>query len=595
VSVFDALADVRCWVAWRNESRIAGLPYTRVAYGAGSRRASDDDPATWLIKQEAQQLAASLVNGSGRGIAVELGEVGAGLYLASIELAHCIEAGQPDRLADWAQNLIDQLPSYIEATADGDGVQAFFCCPVAAGRQFIAELGAASDENSVIILEQTVSIKAALSDCFCPVTERAVLRPRPYPIARLEAPELNRLARAILRHAQPQPPGAAPVKPSPVIHDAGAIDPQAITPRGWLLGVTFCRKFLSGLIGDGGVGKTAVRYAQYVAGAAGRKDITGEHVHHRFRSLIVCLEDDIDEVQRRIGAVMLRHKVKPGDIAGWLYYCTPAGLRLLKEDPRRGRIVGELDAELRGAITDLDIDLVAIDPFVKAHGVSENDNQAIDEVCTMLAGLAHEFNCAVDLVSHSRKGNGEPGDAERDRGASAKKDAGRLVRTATVMSEKEADEFGLGQKVRGALVRIDDAKVNLTPKSIAATWFKLIGVPLDNGTPAYPRGDEVQAVERWFPPVQSLSTSLANQILDAIEGGFDGRRYSPAPQAKERAAWLVVQEFCPTWNEKQCQTLIREWIANNVLVITDYADSAGNRHRRKGLSVGTRPGSEWAE
>lgn len=45
--------------------------------------------------------------------------------------------------------------------------------------------------------------------------------------------------------------------------DAGE-DDRPIPPRGWLLGNSFCRRFVSSLIADGGVGKTAVRYAQYL-------------------------------------------------------------------------------------------------------------------------------------------------------------------------------------------------------------------------------------------------------------------------------------------------------------------------------------------
>jgi AAA domain len=42
--------------------------------------------------------------------------------------------------------------------------------------------------------------------------------------------------------------------------DAGD-DTEAPPPRAWLLGNIFCRMFLSSLLGDGGVGKTAARIA----------------------------------------------------------------------------------------------------------------------------------------------------------------------------------------------------------------------------------------------------------------------------------------------------------------------------------------------
>ena len=379
------------------------------------------------------------------------------------------------------------------------------------------------------------------------------------------------------------------------IYDAGDIDPAQIPPRAWLLGVSFCRKFLSGLIGEGGVGKTAIRYAQYLAGATGRKDITGEHVHHRFRTLIVCLEDDLHEVQRRLAAVMLHHRVHPEEIRGWISYCTPIGLKLLREGHRGELVIGELHEELKTAVEARHSDLVGIDPFVKAHGVSENDNKAIDEVCTMLANLASELNCDIDLTSHTCKGNATPGDAERDRGAGAKKDAGRLVRTATTMSADEAKFYGLKPEDRCALVRVDDAKVNIAARSDRIAWFKLVGVRLGNATAEYPYGDEVQTVETWTPPdtFAGLSDIVLNAILDRIEAGpYPDGRYSPSHHAKARAAWPAIQEICPHLTDRQCKDILNTWKKNEVLVIKDHKDPK-DRHDYPSLFVANRPGNTW--
>ena len=73
------------------------------------------------------------------------------------------------------------------------------------------------------------------------------------------------------------------------------------------------------------------------------------------------------------------------------------------------------------------IDLVVLDPFIKSHGCDENDNNAIDRVTGMLAELAIRFNVAIDAPHHVSKGMIDPGNANRGRGASAFKDAARLV------------------------------------------------------------------------------------------------------------------------------------------------------------------------
>ena len=88
--------------------------------------------------------------------------------------------------------------------------------------------------------------------------------------------------------------------------DAGD-DAEPIPPRGWLLGNVFCRRFVCSLIGDGGTGKTALRIAQALSLATGRA-LTGEHVFQRCRVLIVSLEDDRDELRRRVKAAMMHYQ-----------------------------------------------------------------------------------------------------------------------------------------------------------------------------------------------------------------------------------------------------------------------------------------------
>ena len=92
--------------------------------------------------------------------------------------------------------------------------------------------------------------------------------------------------------------------------DAGK-DDDAIPPRGWLLGNVFCRRYLSSIVATGGTGKTALRTAQALALASGRA-ITDERVFQRCRVLMVSLEDDRDELRRRVRAAMKHHYIAKG-------------------------------------------------------------------------------------------------------------------------------------------------------------------------------------------------------------------------------------------------------------------------------------------
>lgn len=355
--------------------------------------------------------------------------------------------------------------------------------------------------------------------------------------------------------------------------DAGA-DTDKPPPRGWLLGNIFCRRFISSPIADGGTGKTALRILQAMALATGRS-LTGEHAFQRCRVLIVSLEDDADELKRRILAARLHHNIPSSELSGWLFLAAPgAKAGKLKAVTEKGQVAdGQLKPNLVAAIKARRIDLVILDPFVKTHRVPENSNDAVDDVAQMLSDLAVDLDIAVDLPHHVSKGSADPGNAQRGRGASALVDAGRLCYTLTPMSEEEAKTFAIPLEERRQYIRQDKAKVNLVRAGGPAKWFKLVGVRLDNATDLYPNGDEVQTVEPWSPSglLADISVPVLNTILDDIDAGLpDGNRFSDAPNVSERAAWRVIEKHCPGKSEGPARQIIKAWIGSGLLVRKKY-------------------------
>jgi hypothetical protein len=341
--------------------------------------------------------------------------------------------------------------------------------------------------------------------------------------------------------------------------DAGD-DPGPIPPREWLLAHQFCRGFISSIVAVGGGGKTALRLVQFISLAIGRS-LCGQHVFQRCRVLIVSLEDDRDELQRRITAVLKHYSIERSEIKGWLFCTTPKLAKLAVRKGRFDRAIGPLEAQIRAAIDRRKPDIISLDPFVKTHSLGENDSGDMDFVCDLLSSMAVEFNIAVDSPHHVHKGQITPGDADSGRGSSGIRDAGRLVYTLAARSEQEAKEFSIPADERRQYVRLDSAKVNITAPSTKATWFKLVGVPIDNPTEKYPSGDTVHVVEPWTPPVlmSDIDIKTINYILNAIAKGMpNGQRYSDGSSAKERAAWKKVQDYCPFKGEGECREIISE-------------------------------------
>ena len=258
--------------------------------------------------------------------------------------------------------------------------------------------------------------------------------------------------------------------------DAGeALSEGPPEPRGWLLGRYFCREYLSGLVARGDTGKTTLRLTQAIELAIGR-ELLGARIHQRCPVLVVCLEDNSKELKRRLLAICKHHNINPRELKGWLFCRNLNGPKLAEIDKGK-RLVGKLDGMLRRAIARTRCGLVILDPFVKVHALEENDNPAMDFVCSLLIKIAEECNVAIDSPAHTHKGTIEAGDADARRGATAQRDAGRLDYTLTTMSEDEAKQFGVPEHERKSYVRLDKAKANMV-RAMKATWLRLVNVPL---------------------------------------------------------------------------------------------------------------------
>jgi hypothetical protein len=269
--------------------------------------------------------------------------------------------------------------------------------------------------------------------------------------------------------------------------------------------------------------------------------------------LIVSLEDDHNELWRRLAAIRRHHGVDRAALDGWLFVTTVNGVKLAERVDGECRI-GALDGMLRETIEAFRPDVLILDPFVKLHALVENDNADMDFVCVQLVKLAQDYDVSVDCPAHTRKGELEAGNSDNRRGASAQRDAGRLDYTLTHMSEDEAKHFGVDLDEKKDYVRLDRAKAHIVRRSIKPSWLCMVSVGLNNATELYPDGDEVQAIERWVPAKAwaGVTSVMISMILADIDKGMpNGQRYSDANAASARVVWPVVQRHCPGHNEAQ--------------------------------------------
>lgn len=168
---------------------------------------------------------------------------------------------------------------------------------------------------------------------------------------------------------------------------------------------------------------------------------------------------------------------------------------------------------LHSTIVENRIDALILDPFVSTHMVSENDNVAINAVCTALKDVADSAECAIELIHHVGKLNGNEATVEHGRGASSLLAAVRSARVLNRMDLNDAKRAGVEEDHRWAYVRIDNGKSNLAPQ-VKATWIHLVSVPLGNG-------EQIAAVEPWQWPVFNwkLQESDIIRVKAALEKG----------------------------------------------------------------------------
>lgn len=378
----------------------------------------------------------------------------------------------------------------------------------------------------------------------------------------------------------------------------------SVPPRRWVYGRKLIRGFCTLLASPGGLGKSSLLTAMALDMASGVKTLHDEP-RSPLRVWLYNLEDPLDETFRKLAAGILA-KSYPVDPLPNIYANSGREDRLiLAEEPKPGLMIARPEVEaVIAQIKANRIDVLVVDPVVRSHLMDENSNKAVDFIMDLYARIAHEADCAVMLVHHTRKGF-VSGDMDSVRGGSSMVSAARAVFTLSAMSEEEAKALNITSSERRFLVRLDNAKANLAPKADVAEWYRLEGQGLGNGTDEYPEGDTVQYVVPWTPPEahDGLTVSVANEILDQIERGIVDEegfasRYSIRSQDGDRwAGNVIIAAFRETAHEKstaQATRILKEWEANGVIEVTDYRDEA-QRKTRKGIAVKQRPGAAGDE
>jgi len=387
---------------------------------------------------------------------------------------------------------------------------------------------------------------------------------------------------AAIPHPVPFSPAIDPIAPvaSPFVWR----DPATIPRRDWLYGRHLIRRFLSVTVAPGGLGKSSLTICEAVAMASGRP-LLGDRVTGKLRVWVLNLEDPKDELERRVIASMLHHGVTAEEIDGRLHLDSgrDRGLCTATQERDGARINRPVVEALVREIEDKGIDVLIIDPFVSSHRVNENDNGAIDLVAKEWGRVAERCNCAVELVHHTRKSNGEEATSESSRGAVALLGAARSARVLNRMSDAQKADAGVsGDEL--TYFSIDRDKANLTPTG-KRVWRRMVSVEL-------PNGDSVGVAEAWDWPDDFDGVSVKDLL--AVQHAISAACAAGSPpranvQAKDWCGHLVADALGldADQDRKRIGRMLTTWKRSGAL--RDVLHEDEKRNKRPCVEVG-----EWA-
>jgi hypothetical protein len=377
-------------------------------------------------------------------------------------------------------------------------------------------------------------------------------------------------------------PEAFPLKP---IAQRFRFRPSAEIPaRPWQYPKTFLRKYLTVTFSPGGCGKSTLAMIEACAIALDRP-LMGIQPIESGPVLIFNGEDPMEELEMRLAALIAehgdRHRFTGQDLEQNLFLNSGRDTDwIVIRQQRDGLTIAEPKVEsIKDFIRENGIIHIVVDPFISTHEVSENDNPAINAAATLWVNIGHETNCSIHLIHHAKKTNGQDVSEESARGAKALTDKARITRFLQPMSDEQAKLYDINPADRFEYVRMNDGKVNLHRRSGVPSWFRLRGVPLDNG-------EEVQTCEPWTPPdsMDGVTAFDLIRVQAKVRAAAEaGRPLRADPQASHWVGKVIAEVLGLDLSEKQNKTrvkdLLRRWMQTGALDRKDYY------HERTGREV----------
>lgn len=348
-----------------------------------------------------------------------------------------------------------------------------------------------------------------------------------------------------------------------------------IPPRPFLYGKWYISGYLTGTAATGGTGKTTITDIEAVSMALG-VDLFRSREPLKFgqmKVLILSMEDDEDEYQRRLEAIIRHYNltdeevnaleeniVRVFDSSGSIQITMNDGSTIVRNEVMIER--------LKGTIKEHNIKVMIVDPLISIHNASENANEQMQVVVSALRSIARDTNTAVHYLHHNRKGGGASADDMR--GGVALKDGSRALRMLFKPDSKLLKPMNIPAEIKSYLIAETSGKTNFSANHIGAyTFYHTIGVNLKNATNQF-SSDSIGVAALYTPPdlMDGISMSRCQEIWSAMKILSADSRRSSAQTDEWIGYWLMEWlDLNPDIEEDIARTkeILKVWVKNGML------------------------------
>lgn len=174
--------------------------------------------------------------------------------------------------------------------------------------------------------------------------------------------------------------------------------PEQASPRTWLIEELWSAAAVGMVCGAPKSGKTWIGLDMAVSVASGTPCLGRYRVLEPGQAIIYLAEDSLPALRDRIASIGRSRGLALGAMD--LQVITAPRLRL---DDREDR------ARLLETMRRYKPRLLLLDPLIRLHGLNENDSREMSELLSFLRTIQRQFDVAVVLVHHARKGGSQVG------------------------------------------------------------------------------------------------------------------------------------------------------------------------------------------